>query len=115
MLQIANGCHLVSEESLEPRSVEQLKAKYQLTIRELLRRRTCTHMSITEFEWFKHEARHGAFTCRLPSCPNASVGFENELALEKHELEHTGHMCPFLGCQYPAFTLLGSLNQDRRM
>lgn len=64
---------------------------------------------MAEFEWFKHEARHGAYTCRLPSCPNASIGFENDIALAQHESKHSAHMCSFSGCQYPPFDTLKSL------
>lgn len=71
-------------------------------------------MSLTEFEWFKHEVRHVAFTCRLSSCPNALVGFENERLLASHESAHVGHICKVSGCQYPPFDSKESLKRHMK-
>lgn len=80
-------------------------------LRELLGQRACPHVTMTEFEWFKHEARHGAFTCRLPSCPHATAGFESEQLLTSHEAEHRAHICTHPGCPYPPFDSLNRLKQ----
>jgi hypothetical protein len=57
-----------------------------------------------ELELFKREFRTSAYTCRLPSCPRATAGFDtNELRLE-HEVTHTQRLrCLYPGCQCPPF------------
>jgi len=57
-----------------------------------------------ELELFKREFRTSAYTCRLPSCPRATAGFDtNELRLE-HEATHSQRLrCLYPGCQYPPF------------
>jgi hypothetical protein len=77
---------------------------YQATIKSLLLIQDFPGVTPEELEHFKREFRTSAYTCRLPSCPRATVGFHtNELRLE-HEATHSQRLrCLYPGCQYPPF------------
>ncbi|KAH8690624.1 NACHT domain protein [Talaromyces proteolyticus] len=77
---------------------------YQATIRALLVLRNFPAITTEELEHFQQEHSISAFTCRLPSCPRATVGFENKESQLKHEATHAPCIkCSFPGCQYPSF------------
>lgn len=58
----------------------------------------------------KSQFRASAFTCRLRSCPRATLGFENDASRREHEVTHIGgYRCTTIGCQYPPFPSAKSL------
>lgn len=58
----------------------------------------------------KNQFRASAFTCRLRSCPRATVGFENDSLRREHEITHVGgYRCTVVNCQYPPFHSAKSL------
>lgn len=65
-----------------------------------------TGLSIQEFETFRGEHRTSLHTCRLHSCPHATVGFESEELRMEHELSHVRKSlfpCVKPSCDYPPF------------
>ncbi|KAL7914862.1 hypothetical protein GGI35DRAFT_161583 [Trichoderma velutinum] len=80
-----------------------LKKRYQTTIQKLLNYSTYPGISFQQLEQFKQNFRTSAFTCRLWSCPYATLGFSNLDSLTRHEAEHAKHICRVQGCQYPVF------------
>jgi hypothetical protein len=78
---------------------------YQATIKSLLVIQDFPGVTLEELDLFKREFRTSAYTCRFPSCPRATTGFDtNEIRLE-HEATHTQRLrCLHPGCQYPPFT-----------
>lgn len=58
----------------------------------------------------KNQFRTSAFTCRLRSCPRATLGFENDALRREHELMHVGGFrCAVINCLYPPFPSAKSL------
>ncbi|PNP53072.1 hypothetical protein THARTR1_06282 [Trichoderma harzianum] len=81
-----------------------LKKRYQTTIQKLLNCSNYPGISFQQLEQFKQNFRTSAFTCRVWSCPYATMGFNNIDSLTCHEAEHSKHICRVQGCQYPVFT-----------
>ncbi|QYS94528.1 hypothetical protein H0G86_001857 [Trichoderma simmonsii] len=87
------------------RDVITLKKKYQTLIQKLLNYSNYPGISFQQLEQFKQNFRTSAFTCRVWSCPYATLGFNNMDSLTHHEeAEHSKHICRVQGCQYPVFT-----------
>jgi len=77
---------------------------YQKTVESLLDQDSCQGVSVEELELFKNQFRTSAYTCRLRSCPRATIGFDSDQLRREHEMIHAGGFrCKFLGCQYPPF------------
>ncbi|KAF2868791.1 hypothetical protein BDV95DRAFT_630472 [Massariosphaeria phaeospora] len=75
---------------------------YQQAVEYLLNQDSCPGASAEELDCFKSQFRASAYTCRLRSCPRATVGFETERLRQEHEVAHTGGFrCSFPTCQYP--------------
>lgn len=65
---------------------------------------SCAGASTEELELFKTHFRTSAYTCRLRSCPRATLGFDTEKLRHEHEIGHAGGFrCSFSGCHYPPF------------
>ncbi|KAM0254633.1 hypothetical protein ACHAQJ_006601 [Trichoderma viride] len=78
---------------------------YQETVRLLLDQSDHPEVSAEELEFFKSQFRTSAFTCRLKSCPRATLGFELERFLLEHERTHLRRFrCTFPDCKYPSFS-----------
>lgn len=61
-------------------------------------------VSRDDFELFKAQSLTSLFTCRMPLCPSASIGYDTEAELREHELEHSRKFsCRKKGCHYPPF------------
>ncbi|EEU35842.1 uncharacterized protein NECHADRAFT_20921, partial [Fusarium vanettenii 77-13-4] len=59
-------------------------------------------LSGDEMELFRVHFGTAALTCRLGSCPRATLGFEAEKLRSEHEMFHVRYFpCTFPGCQYP--------------
>ena len=85
-------------------AVSMLLKKYRDAVRWLLRQDYYPGVSRDDFELFRAQTQTSLFTCLLPLCPSASIGYETEVELREHELEHTkGFPCRVGGCQYPPF------------
>ncbi|UKZ47926.1 hypothetical protein TrVGV298_002161 [Trichoderma virens] len=77
---------------------------YQDTVRSLLDQHDYPGVTAEELELFKSQFRASAFTCRLKSCPRATLGFESEKLRIQHELTHVRRWrCTFAGCNFPPF------------
>lgn len=94
-------------------SLTCLLKNYQRTIQQLLSLRSCPGASLQELARFKQDFRTCAFTCRLLSCPHATVGFEDQHLRLAHERLHRKIICHFQGCQYPPFSSIGALKQHQ--
>ena len=83
---------------------------YQEAVRSLLSQSDYPGVSAEELELFKNQFRTSAFTCRLNSCPRATLGFESEKLRLEHEMAHVRRFrCTFPGCKYPPFVSTQSL------
>ena len=83
---------------------------YQEAVRSLLSQSDYPGVSAEELELFKNQFRTSAFTCRLNSCPRATLGFESEKLRLEHEMAHVRRFrCTFPGCKYPPFVSAQSL------
>lgn len=81
-----------------------LQWKYQQAVEDLVNQESCPGASSEELELFKKTFRASAYTCRLHSCPRATVGFESEADRHDHEMGHAGGFrCTAPLCQYPPF------------
>lgn len=77
---------------------------YQDTIRTLLDQHDYPGVTAEELELFKSQFRTSAFTCRLKSCPRATLGFESEKPRLQHEMTHIRRLrCPVADCKFPPF------------
>ncbi|CAN9407282.1 unnamed protein product [Alternaria alternata] len=84
---------------------------YQQTVETLLGRDSCPGASVEELELFKSQFRASAYTCRLRSCPRATIGFKSHELRHEHEVAHAGGFrCSFAGCQYPPYRSQKSLS-----
>ena len=92
-----------SQKSPAADGISAMLASYQQTVRLLLNQDDCPGASVEELELFKRQFRNSAYTCRLGSCPRASLGFPSEQLRLEHERAHMRLRCTFSGCQYPSF------------
>ncbi|KAF2017850.1 hypothetical protein BU24DRAFT_161284 [Aaosphaeria arxii CBS 175.79] len=77
---------------------------YQKSVETLLDQDSFPGASVEELELFKSHFRTSAYTCRLRSCPHATIGFQTDKLRREHEVAHAGGFrCTFVGCQYPPF------------
>ncbi|KEZ45978.1 hypothetical protein SAPIO_CDS1375 [Scedosporium apiospermum] len=87
-----------------PDMISRILEAYQETIRWLLREDDYPGVLAEDLESFKAQFHSSTFTCRLRSCPRATIGFESEKLLKEHEWAHSaGPRCSFPRCQYPPF------------
>ncbi|KAE8552363.1 hypothetical protein EYB25_006257 [Talaromyces marneffei] len=93
-----------SVDLLPVRELEDALANYQKTIGSLLSLSDFPGIPKEDLELFQREYSTTIFTCRLSSCPRATMGFEDETLRLEHEATHTLRLkCSFPGCQYPPF------------
>lgn len=91
--------------AIKPDSVSLMLQKYQKTIEEIMDMQSLPGVSSEELDVFKSHFRSSAYTCRLQSCPRATLSFETAILREKHELNHTtGFRCSITGCHFPPST-----------
>ncbi|KAI1415221.1 hypothetical protein F5Y13DRAFT_156975 [Hypoxylon sp. FL1857] len=80
-------------------------ASYEESVKFLLAQNDYPGVSAEELETFKCQFRASAYTCRLTSCPRATLGFQSEALRLDHEMTHLPRVrCSFPGCQNPPFT-----------
>ena len=85
-------------------AVSVLLQRYQDAVQSLLRQGYYPGVAMNDFKLFRSQALASLFTCRLPLCPIALVGYKTEAELRAHELEHiNGLPCRVTGCMYPPF------------
>lgn len=91
--------------AIKPDGVSLMLENYQKTIEEIMDMQSLPGVSSEELDIFKSHFRSSAYTCRLRSCPRATLGFETAILREKHELNHsTGFRCSVTGCHFPPST-----------
>lgn len=96
------GSSETSTEPLTPDGVSLMLTSYQAAVEKILSLESLPGASSEELETFKSQLRSSAYTCRLRSCPRATLGFDNAGLRDKHELNHTsGYRCPVTECQFP--------------
>jgi hypothetical protein len=99
-----DGAARVSHNSLSSDSISAMLSVYQETIRSILNQSDHPGISAEELELFKSQFRASAYTCRLKSCPRATLGFETEQSRHDHELAHVRKFrCTFPDCHFPPF------------
>ncbi|KAF3065606.1 hypothetical protein CFAM422_009661 [Trichoderma lentiforme] len=77
---------------------------YQDTVRFILDQHDYPGVTTEELELFKSQFRTSAFTCRLKSCPRATLGFESEKHCLQHEMTHIRRLrCTAADCKFPPF------------
>src|SRR5579871_2453641 len=90
--------------------ISTMLTSYQETIMSLLNQSDYPGVSAEELELFKSQFRTSIFTCRLNSCPRATLGFESEKLRLDHEMAHVRlFRCTFPDCKYPPFVSTQSL------
>lgn len=83
---------------------------YQETVKSILDKSDHPGISAEELELFKSQFRASAFTCRLKSCPRATLGFETIESRLEHESTHVRKIrCTFPHCNFPPFVSPQSL------
>ena len=100
----AGGNSRISRASLPLDGISRMLQSYQSAIEMLLNEDFHLGVSAEELEMFKNQFRTSAYTCRLRSCPRATIGFETDLLRYEHEMAHAGGFrCTYSDCQYPPF------------
>lgn len=90
--------------------ISVMLASYQNAVKSLLDYEQHLGLSGEELELFRAHFRTAAFTCRLESCPRATLGFETERLRFDHETSHVRCFpCKFPGCQYPPLASANAL------
>ncbi|KAF1954513.1 hypothetical protein CC80DRAFT_517458 [Byssothecium circinans] len=85
-------------------SISSMLDAYQKSVETLLDHDSCPGASIEELRFFKSQFRTSAYTCRLRSCPRATIGFDSDELRHEHETGHAGGFrCSEVSCQYPPF------------
>ncbi|KAI5465360.1 hypothetical protein BGZ63DRAFT_479030 [Mariannaea sp. PMI_226] len=113
-LQESSSENDISTDMMEVTSLKSLLSNYQRTVQQLLCLRACNGASLEELERFRRQFRASAFTCRLPSCPNFSHGFEDHDLRLAHEVIHRRIVCGVQGCQYPPFCSIRALKRHQK-
>ncbi|KAI1208367.1 uncharacterized protein F4807DRAFT_468623 [Annulohypoxylon truncatum] len=103
--------HSIPSTSLPPQDgISFMLAAYEESVKFLLSQNDYPGVSTEELESFKSQFRGSAFTCRLSSCPRATLGFESEVLRVDHEMTHLPRLqCDFPGCQNPPFVSVQAL------
>jgi hypothetical protein len=84
--------------------LSEILTVYQETVRYILDQSDHPGISAQELELFKSQFRASAYTCRLKSCPRATLGFESETLCVEHELTHVQKFrCVSPDCHFPPF------------
>lgn len=98
-----------------PDGIFAILTAYQQCVRSILSQHDFPGVSAEELELFKRQFCTSAFTCRLKSCPRATMGFDSAQPLREHELSHICRLrCPFSGCHYPPFPSAQALRSHER-
>ncbi|KAI0533637.1 hypothetical protein GGR58DRAFT_485771 [Xylaria digitata] len=88
---------------------------YQVVLRRCLSVREFPGISAEELARFQKDYRNEAFTCRFPSCPRASEGFETDELRANHEASHAPPLkCPDPSCKYPDFPTEQALRRHQQ-
>jgi hypothetical protein len=95
------------QDSIQPiqsHTILTMLNSYQDTVRTLLGYTDYPGVSAEEFELFKNQFQSSVYTCRLKSCPRATLGLKSDKLRREHESTHIRRFrCDFSGCKYPPF------------
>lgn len=95
--------------------ISSMLSSYQEIVRYLLCQDEYSGVSAQDLDLFKSQFRASAYTCRLSSCPHATLGFETQQACTEHEISHIRRWaCDFPGCQYPPFVSKSALSGHKK-
>lgn len=110
-----------SERNTEPTStvdgVPALLSHYQDLLYRIMNEPDVPGLSSLDLQVLRNEYYTSAHTCRLRSCPRATVGFESKRLRMEHEADHVRkrlHPCLVPGCQYPPLFSTQSLKAHMR-
>lgn len=99
-----DGIPRASQASPTLYGISNMLAVYQETVRSILDQSDHPGISSEDLELFKSQFRASAYTCRLKSCPRATLGFETDKARLDHELAHVRKFrCTFPDCHFLPF------------
>ncbi|RMJ17033.1 hypothetical protein CDV36_003296 [Fusarium kuroshium] len=105
-----------SKHRLVSESISNLLESYQEVVKSLFGHDHYPGLSGEEMELFRAHFGTAALTCRLGSCPRATLGFETERLRSEHERSHIRYFpCTFPGCQYPPLQSAQALRNHRSM
>lgn len=92
--------------------VSGLLSRYQTLLLDVINEPDVPGVSSRDLEAFRNEFCTSAHTCRLRSCPRATVGFETKALRIEHEVSHVRrYPCTHAGCRYPPFLTQRSLRE----
>lgn len=95
--------------------VSGLLSRYQTLLLDVINEPDVPGVSSRDLEAFRNEFCTSAHTCRLRSCPRATVGFETKALRIEHEVSHVRrYPCTHTGCRYPPFLTQRSLKDHVR-
>ncbi|KAF4465800.1 NACHT domain-containing [Fusarium albosuccineum] len=95
--------------------ISMMLDSYQDVLKWLLDQNHYAGLSVEDLELFKVHFGTAAYTCRLGSCPRATLGFQSEALRSAHEMSHIRcFRCNFTGCQYPPTTSAPALKNHIR-
>ncbi|KAI1093508.1 hypothetical protein F5B19DRAFT_123936 [Rostrohypoxylon terebratum] len=104
-----------STEVLPRDGMSAMLTSYEDSVKFLLAQNDYPGVSAEELESFKSQFRESAYTCRLTSCPRATLGFQSEALRSEHEISHLPRLrCSFPGCQNPPFMSKQALENHTR-
>lgn len=101
--------------SMKAFGVPVLLSQYQSLLLHIMKDSDIPGVSSRELEAFRNEFCKSVHTCRLRTCPRATIGFETRDLRIQHEVSHVRrYPCTQTGCQYPPFLSSRSLQQHIR-
>jgi hypothetical protein len=113
--ELQNNQRDIAQASDSPDGILTMLTAYQKCVRSILSQHDFPGISAEELELFKRQFHTSAFTCRLKSCPRATVGFDSAQLLRQHELSHVCRLrCASPGCHYPPFPSAQALRRHEQ-
>lgn len=95
--------------------IPALLPQYQKLLLHAMNEMDIPGVSSRDLEAFRNEFTTSIHTCRLRTCPRATVGFETKDLRIEHEKSHVQrYPCARMGCQYPPFLTPESLKAHVR-
>lgn len=96
--------------------LERMLKAYQSTVERLIQMPSFSGLSAEALAAFKTGHAFSAYTCRIPGCTWATVGFQNDTVRCDHEMKHTQKLkCTVPDCSYDVpFPSTKSLNSHHK-
>lgn len=96
--------------------ITNLLASYQATLGTLLDLPDFPGISAADFQHFKNEFHNARYTCRLSTCPRATLGFDSAILRREHEQVHLRRFfnCTATDCHWPPFDSTAALRRHTK-